>query len=122
MQTSCEAVACKTVLKMHQSLIVISIYRPPNNDVQYLESVCSLVQNIMLDNPKAIVWIGGDLNLPNINKIDNSVSNNAYPLSLCNLLFDTFDTFGYQQLASNVLSPPEDIIHLTFLQPTDPLW
>ena len=32
LQTSCEAVACKTVLNNHQSLIIISIYRPPNRD------------------------------------------------------------------------------------------
>ena len=61
---------------------------------------------IMLENPKSIVWIGGDFNLPNINWIDNSISNNAYPLSFCNLLLDTFDTFRFQQL---VTFPPEDI-------------
>ena len=33
-------------------------------------------------------------------RIDNSISNNAYPLSLCNLLLDTFDTFGFQQLVT----------------------
>ena len=100
LQTSCEAVACKTVLNNHQSLIIISIYRPPNSDSQYFESICSLVHDIMLENPKSIVWISGDFNLPNINWVDNSISNNTYPLSLCNLLLDTFDTFGFQQLVT----------------------
>ena len=74
LQTGCEAVACKTVLNNHQSLIIISIYRPPNSDSQYFESICSLIHDIMLENPKSIVWIGSDFNLPNINWIDNFIS------------------------------------------------
>ena len=64
LQTSCEAVACKTVLNNHQSLIIISIYRPPNSYSQYFESIYSLVHDITLENPKSIVWIGGDFIYP----------------------------------------------------------
>ena len=122
LQTSCEAVACKTALINHQSLIIISIYRPPNSDSQYFESICSLIHDIMLENPKSIVWIGGDFNLPNINWIDNSISNNAYPLSLCNLLLDTFDTFGFQQLVTFPTRRHNTLVTMIFLQLTDLLW
>ena len=38
--------------------------------------------------------------MPNIKWINNSISNNAYPLSLCNFLLDTFHTFGFHQLVT----------------------
>ena len=44
--------------------------------------------------------IDGDFNLPNIDWTDNSVSNNTYPLPLCNLLLDTFGIFGFQLLVT----------------------
>ena len=39
--------------------------------------------------------------MPNIHWDLNSVVSNAYPLKLCNMLLDTFSTFGFTQLVDS---------------------
>ena len=68
-----DAVACRLDLS-HHSLIIIAVYRPPNSDFIYLQSLCYSIQEVIDSNPHSTVWIAGDLNLPNINWSDNSIS------------------------------------------------
>lgn len=51
--------------------------------------MCKELQNITFPNPFATIWIGGDLNLPDINWTDNTITGHHYPLSL-NERFLTF--------------------------------
>ena len=68
-QTTCEIVCCK--VDLHQStLLIISVYRPPHNDITYMENLCGSIENLVLDHPNSTIWIAGDLNLPNINWSD----------------------------------------------------
>ena len=56
--TSNEIVACCIHLK-NQSIIVISAYRLPNNNFEYLNTLCSIISSIILANPKDIfIWLG----------------------------------------------------------------
>ena len=99
--TDCEAVACKIKLSDSRMLIVLVIYRPPNRDIQYMQNVCNLIERLCCEYENAVMWITGDFNFPNINWDLNSVVSNAYPLELCNMLLDTFSTFGFTQLVDS---------------------
>jgi len=46
LQQDCEAVTCKVDLSDGNVLIVVTIYRPPNRDVTYMENVCHLLQSV----------------------------------------------------------------------------
>ena len=76
------------------------MYRPPNSDAAYLQSLCNLIQDIITDFPGAIIWIGGDINLPNIDWLTNSHNGNNYPVSFCNLVLELFCDSGISQMVS----------------------
>ena len=101
MTSNCDidVVACKLEL-CPLSVIIIAVYRPPNSDFTYLESLCHNIQQIIDSNPYSTVWVVGDINLPNINWSDNSVSGYNYPIPFCNLVFDLFNNAGLEQLVT----------------------
>ena len=98
---SCDAevVACKLELK-YSLLIVIGVYRPHNSDLIYLQSLCQTIEDIIKENPAATIWLGGDINLPNINWSTNSPSGSNYPTSFCNLVLDLFYDMNFTQLVT----------------------
>ena len=57
--------ACRVSLSS-ESIILISVYRRPNNNYQYLTDLCSTIDSIINSNPNDIIWLAGDLNFPNI--------------------------------------------------------
>jgi len=57
----------KVSLDKNKTLIIGSIYRPPNSSETYTEDLCSTIENIKKSYKNAVIWIGGDLNLPDIN-------------------------------------------------------
>ena len=65
-----EAIACELQLK-NNVLTIMAVYRPPNSDFTYLQSMCQLIEGVAHNNPTATIWIGGDLNLPNNYRLDN---------------------------------------------------
>ena len=75
--TRCEVVASLITLDNSQSLIVCSVYRPPNNDVSYLQQLCCDLEGLVNKHPNTQIWIAGDLNLPNINWNNNSVEGHS---------------------------------------------
>jgi hypothetical protein len=50
----------------NKSLIVGSIYRPPNSDINYMDKIKSTVDNVLRKNRTSVGWLGGDINLTNI--------------------------------------------------------
>ena len=44
--------------------------------------MCKDLQSITLTNSSSTIWIGGDLNLPDINWTVNTITGHQYPLSL----------------------------------------
>ena len=61
----CEIIAC-TLKHEKQEIIICSIYRPPSTNTSYLQELMSILEKIAITNPTTPIWIGGDLNLPNI--------------------------------------------------------
>ena len=100
-KSSCDAevVAFKLELK-NSLLIVIGVYRPPNSDLIYLQSLCQTIEDIIKENPVTTIWLGGDINLPNIDWSTNSPSGNNYPTSFCNLVLNLFYDMNFTQLVT----------------------
>ena len=70
-----------TVMQGEQIAIIYSIYRPPATDSIYTQNL--LFKDLIHANPTTPIWIGGDLNFPNIEWSTNSITDNRYPLMLC---------------------------------------
>ena len=49
-QTTCDIVSCKVDLQQ-STLLIISVYRPPNNDITYMENLCGTIENLILIVP-----------------------------------------------------------------------
>ena len=81
MDSPCEIVACKFD-QIDNPLVICSVYRPPNSNIEYLDHMCNDLQSIIPTNPSSTMWIGGDLNLPDINWSLNTITGHQYPLSL----------------------------------------
>ena len=94
---SSELVSCKIDLE-EGNLIVIAVYRPPNNNLAYAETRCETIERVVLDYPGSVIWIVGDLNLPNVCWNNWTVNDSNYPFALCNLFIDLFVTHGFCQL------------------------
>ena len=93
-----ESVTCKIQAEADKTLLVLTVYRPPNTDEVYMQNLCKLIEDLYIKYKEAIIWITGDFNLPNIDWDLYSVTDNAYPLNICNLLIDAFNLGGFFQL------------------------
>ena len=62
--------------------------------------MCHIIQEVIDSNSYSTTWIAGDINLPNINWLENSVSGNNYPIPFCNLILDLFSNAGLAQLVT----------------------
>jgi len=63
-----------------------------------MQNLCNLIEHLCCKFENAVIWIIDDFNLPNISWDLKSIVSNAYPIELCNVLLDTFSTFGFTQL------------------------
>ena len=86
--SSSELVACKIQLADRSSLIACSIYRPPTSNESYLEDLSNQLSQIHSDHPSSALWIGGDINLPDINWLNSSVSGHSHSLRLNHIFLD----------------------------------
>ena len=43
-----------------------SVYRPPSSNYVYMEQLCKALEEIIVKLPKSVIWIAGDINLPNV--------------------------------------------------------
>ena len=78
----CEVVVCKIDLTDGGVLVVVTIYRPPNRDIVYMENLCQLLQEIYTKFKNSVIWIAGDLNLPNINWKLNTIQDSTSNVSI----------------------------------------
>ena len=76
--TPCECIARKINRNTRDSLIVATIYRPTNNDVDYAKALYNTIKSLCLNYPKSTIWVAGDFNLPDIDWLTNTFSGNRY--------------------------------------------
>ena len=96
----CEIVAA-TLMQQEQKTIICSIYRPPATDSTYLQNLIFILKDLIHANPTTPIWIGGDLNLPNIEWSTNTIIDNRYPLILCDQILDFVTDYGFLQLVQS---------------------
>ena len=75
---SSELVAYKIQLADHSSLNACSIYCSPSSNKSYLEDLNNQFSQIHSDHPSSPLWIGGDINVPDINWSTTSVSGHSH--------------------------------------------
>lgn len=96
--STCELIASKIQVYGQRTLIVISAYRPPKNDVAYAQNMCQAIKVIIASNPSAVVWIGGDFNLPDINWSMGAFESHQYTNAINNHFLSTFSDAGLTQI------------------------
>ena len=90
-----EAIACKFQLLNDVFIVITAVCRPPNNNFTYLQSLHQCFEDVVCNNPTATIWVGGDLNLPNIDWTTKSPSENNYPLLFCNFVLELLSEINF---------------------------
>jgi hypothetical protein len=85
-----EVVFTKLTLEGNKTQIVVgALYRPPSSDMSYMESLCEAIKSTTNSHRRAITWLGGDLNLPDINWKTEAVTGNRNLSSINNKFLET---------------------------------
>jgi exonuclease III len=93
----CEIIARKIECDSNNSLIVISAYRPPNSSIEYSKGLSNIISDICHKNTKSTIWIGGDLNLPDINWSSNTITSNQYRKEISEIFLALEEDLGLIQ-------------------------
>ena len=92
-----EACFIKVLAPGNTNIILASVYRPPNRDATYLDLLCENIENIVQNHKNSIVWIGGDLNLPDISWTSYSIEGNQYPQGLSERFLNMLNPCNLEQ-------------------------
>ena len=63
-----------------------------------MENLTDSINYIVNDYKNSIIWFGGDLNLPNINWANNTISGTSYSLAQCNVFLDLLTSYDFTQM------------------------
>ncbi|XP_030834551.1 uncharacterized protein LOC115921326 [Strongylocentrotus purpuratus] len=95
-----EAIFIKISLPKKNFLIVGALYRPPSSTPKYMEDLCQSVESLHSHDRNAVIWLGGDLNLPDIDWETQSSSGNQYPMSIKQRFLEMLQNCDLQQMVS----------------------
>ena len=98
-QTNTEFAAASFTCQGHAPLIIGSIYRPPNSGQDYMEELCDKICQLQTSNPRATLWISGDVNLPDIDWETHTIKGHNYPISINQCFLNTIYDTGSDQIA-----------------------
>ena len=85
-------------LFLTQPLIVGSVYRPTDNNLEYTEDLCNAVSYIGRTYKNSTIWIGGDFNLPDIDWKTNSIVSHNYLIPINKSILDMIQDLGAEQM------------------------
>ena len=94
---SCELVAMKVNCK-HNAFIVASLYRPTNNDSDYTVQLINAIESLVRRHPNEVIWIGVDVNLPDINWSSNAVSGSNFKKEINESFLQAVENWGLDQI------------------------
>ena len=57
---SAAPVACTVQLVDNKSLVVLTVYRPPNRDITYMHNLCKVIEDLYIKYEDSIIWITGN--------------------------------------------------------------
>ena len=96
-KTTSEAVFAKLHLGKHSSLIIGSAYRPPSSDLAYMDQLCETIEQLQKENKNAVLWIGGDFNLPDINWDTSTIDRNQVNSAINMRFLEMLQNCGLEQ-------------------------
>ena len=83
-----ESVFCKINIKGKKPIIIGSVYRPTDNDIDYAQKVVNDIYGIYNKFKSATLWLGGDFNLPDIDWKKEEIVGSQYPFALNSLFLE----------------------------------
>ena len=85
----------------HSTFIAYSIYHLPSSSDSYLEELdlSNQLSQIHSDHPSSALWIAGNINLPDINWLNISISGHSFSLGL-NHILDFLDNVITQMVSA----------------------
>ena len=90
--------ATKLHLNNNKHVIIAAIYRPPNSDQQYINDMCNAIEDLSSRHRNYVLWVGGDLNLPDINWPDCTIQGHSYPADINQRFLDMLLTTHTEQI------------------------
>ena len=93
-----EMTATKIHLNNNKHIIIAAIYRPPNSDLQYIDDMCNTIEDLTSRHKNSVLWVGGDLNLPDINWPDCTIQGHSYPVDINKRFLDMLLTTHTEQM------------------------
>jgi hypothetical protein len=67
------------------------MYKPTNNDEVYAHALANTIINICVKYPKDTIWVCGNMNVPNIDWEEYTITGNQYKKVINKLLRSTID-------------------------------
>ena len=96
--SDCEIVGVKVQTNGPHPLIVLGVYRPTNNNKDYANFLCDIIQTIAGQFPNNPLWVTGDLNLPDIDWLSDTIVSHQYRNEINNTFLELFSTLGLSQI------------------------
>ena len=93
-----ESVYISLALEKGRQLIVGALYRPPSSSVDYIDCMCNEIEQISTKYKKATMWLGGDLNLPDINWSTQSIEGNSNSTAINRRFLNCIHQCGLEQM------------------------
>ncbi|KAK6967414.1 hypothetical protein BgiMline_027229 [Biomphalaria glabrata] len=92
-----ESTFCK-INTTSTSLIIGSIYRPPNSSLEYMQELCNQITALKETNKNAVFWIMGDFNLPDINWKTLTIDKHQNLKDINELFIETLHNLSLDQI------------------------
>jgi len=97
-ETKSELIAVQIEGEGKLPLIVASLYRQPNRNIEHMNTLCSDIHNLYEKFKSSTIWIAGDANLPDIDWKTDSIQGNNYPKEFSEQFIDLKTTCGFSQV------------------------
>ena len=72
-----ELIAIK-IETLNQPVVLCSLYRPPNSKVIDIQNITNEIEFLVKKHKNSPIWIGGDINLPDIEWESNAIKTHQY--------------------------------------------
>ena len=110
-KTESEQVWVKITRQRKCPIIIGSLYRPPKSGLDYMENMRRCADSVIKKHKNSILWIGGDLNLPDIEWPSCSISGNQYLKSINEEFLSFLEENSLQQMVTTA-TREENILDL----------
>ena len=93
-----EIVAVRVERTGKPPLIVCSIYRPPDRNIEYCIGLCNDIRKLARKYKSSTIWISGDANAPDINWSTDTITGSRYPNEISQQIINVKADLGLSQI------------------------